>query len=179
MSSPNNAIQIYVRSPNSTIPNDYHITTTPEDNIASVKQKIHDTLEVQPNVEDQRLIFQGKILSDQDLIKNVLKKVDQSMPQIFHLVVKSGLTTEPLAQTITPVNQPQSSYGINSTNSFFRHRFQSQFDSSFENSFFQSAPVPLPTGPNFNTPISQNTPVHPYLATTLGLPPQYQYVLIK
>ncbi|KAK9718571.1 hypothetical protein K7432_005421, partial [Basidiobolus ranarum] len=35
------------------------------------------------------------------------------------------------------------------------------------------------TYPNFNTPISQNTPVHPYLATTLGLPPQYQYVLIN
>ncbi|ORX95022.1 hypothetical protein K493DRAFT_337531 [Basidiobolus meristosporus CBS 931.73] len=97
MSSPQ-TVTIYVRAPNGSFTN-YHINTTPESSIASIKQHICTSSTFKPSPQDQRLIFQGKLLSDEELVGEIFGKANASASRGFYLVLRSGATDK--CQTYT------------------------------------------------------------------------------
>ncbi|KAI8581334.1 hypothetical protein K450DRAFT_232543 [Umbelopsis ramanniana AG] len=90
-------LTIHVRSPSLT--ETLVVNATIHDKILSVKQSLQNIHPYNPDTASQRLIYAGRQLKDEDILSNVLNKVNESNIFIFHLVVKPG--------GMNPVPQPR------------------------------------------------------------------------
>ncbi|KAJ3227765.1 hypothetical protein HK099_000438 [Clydaea vesicula] len=71
-------------------PGDYQIAVPKEAQVYNLKLKIQLTFPNNPLVANQRLIFQGKLLNDELLLKDLLSnKIEEGMNPTFHLVIKN------------------------------------------------------------------------------------------
>ncbi|CAG8621001.1 25456_t:CDS:2 [Gigaspora rosea] len=94
-------VRIFIRSPTTTLPDDFSILTSLDSSVLTLKRAIFETHPTKPNVRDQRLIYRGRVLNDSDTIINVLRS-ELATDQIFHLVVKPSLQTS--AETTSTTN---------------------------------------------------------------------------
>ncbi|CAB4399994.1 unnamed protein product [Rhizophagus irregularis] len=110
-----NKIRIFIRSPTTPLPDGYSILTNIDSSVLYLKQTIFETHPLKPVVRDQKLIYRGRVLSDNDLIESILKDGLES-DQTFHLVVKPSF--QAIAETtgipISPPNSHSSSQNIRS-----------------------------------------------------------------
>ncbi|KAI8967675.1 hypothetical protein BDF20DRAFT_917291 [Mycotypha africana] len=67
------------------------VKTTLNSDIGSLKRTIEDIVPNHPPPTHQRLIYCGMMLTDNDYLKDILKKVDNDIQPTFHLVVKPSL----------------------------------------------------------------------------------------
>ena|SRR6266498_233329 len=100
-------VKIFIRSPTTTLPDGYFILSNLDSSVLSLKQTIFETHPLKPAVRDQKLIYRGRVLSDNDLIENILKDGLET-DQTFHLVVKPSFQT--IAETTGIPISPPSSY---------------------------------------------------------------------
>ncbi|CAG8756423.1 32406_t:CDS:2 [Gigaspora margarita] len=94
-------VRIFIRSPTTTLPDDFSILTSLDSSVLTLKRAIFETHPTKPNVRDQRLIYRGRVLNDSDTIINVLRS-ELATDQIFHLVVKPSFQTS--AETTSTTN---------------------------------------------------------------------------
>ncbi|RIA82907.1 hypothetical protein C1645_787459 [Glomus cerebriforme] len=110
-----NKVRIFIRSPTTPLPDGYSILTSIDSSVLFLKQTIFETHPLKPVVRDQKLIYRGRVLSDNDLIENVLRDGLET-DQTFHLVVKPSFQT--IAETtgipISPPNPRSSPQNIRS-----------------------------------------------------------------
>ncbi|CAG8587240.1 21981_t:CDS:2 [Dentiscutata erythropus] len=85
-------VRIFIRSPTTSLPDDFSILTSLDSSVLTLKRTIFETHPTKPNVRDQRLIYRGRVLNDSDTIINVLRS-ELATDQIFHLVVKPSFQT--------------------------------------------------------------------------------------
>ncbi|GBC05327.1 hypothetical protein RclHR1_06180012 [Rhizophagus clarus] len=110
-----NKVRIFIRSPTTPLPDGYSILTSIDSSVLYLKQTIFETHPLKPVVRDQKLIYRGRVLSDNDLIENVLKDGLET-DQTFHLVVKPSFQT--IAETTgIPISPPSSNSSSQNTRS--------------------------------------------------------------
>lgn len=99
-------LTIHVRSPS--LSETLVVNATLHDKILSVKQSLQNIHPYNPDTASQRLIYAGRQLKDEDILSNVLNKVNESNTFIFHLVVKpGGMNTTPQPRRPVPVKAPE------------------------------------------------------------------------
>ncbi|KAI8142045.1 hypothetical protein BJV82DRAFT_714509 [Fennellomyces sp. T-0311] len=64
------------------------LTTDRDASVRSLKRLIHTVHPKKPSINDQRIIFGGKLLNDADILSRILEKTDVDSIPTFHLVVK-------------------------------------------------------------------------------------------
>lgn len=66
-------LTVHIRSP--TLADSISVTTSLDATIIALKRTLQDVHPARPDPADQRLIYQGKLLADTDVLNKVLKKV--------------------------------------------------------------------------------------------------------
>ncbi|ORY97632.1 hypothetical protein BCR43DRAFT_490090 [Syncephalastrum racemosum] len=90
-----NRLTVQVRSPSLSETLTVHITRSATVN--ALKREITLCHPAQPNQEDQRIIYAGRLLHDDQTLAQILQKSDTMTMPTFHLVVKPLKATEPSA----------------------------------------------------------------------------------
>ncbi|KAI8799827.1 hypothetical protein BJ742DRAFT_844021 [Cladochytrium replicatum] len=104
---------IRVRCPSAATESDFIVDAKLSSTVRELKERLSVDSPWRPRVADQRIIFVGKVLEDSLSLRDALAKVDTSLPQTVHLVVRGGGVSpvrEPIhpkeAETSPPVDTP-------------------------------------------------------------------------
>ncbi|GAA5804613.1 hypothetical protein HPULCUR_010115 [Helicostylum pulchrum] len=102
-------IIIHVRSPslNETL----IVTTKLNATVLNLKESIEPVHPHHPTADNQRIIYSGKLLQDEELLCNIIKNAQDEAAPIFHLVVKPTLPSQSSSQSFSQpqtFHQPQS-----------------------------------------------------------------------
>jgi hypothetical protein len=168
-----NKVRIFIRSPTTPLPDGYSILTNIDSSVLYLKQTIFETHPLKPVVRDQKLIYRGRVLSDNDLIENVLKDGLET-DQTFHLVVKPSF--QAIAETtgipISPPNSQSSSQNIRSYQDYTQLSQQQNVADNVQN------PGHFYIAQNY---AQYNSQIQQLPATNLQFqfPMRYYYVMIK
>ncbi|CAG8491884.1 31579_t:CDS:2, partial [Racocetra persica] len=180
-------VRIFIRSPTTSLPDDFSILTSLDSSVLTLKRTIFETHPTKPNVRDQRLIYRGRVLNDSDTIINVLRS-ELATDQIFHLVVKPSFQTS-AETTGIPVSRPTST-----TNARIATPLTDQnFGTTGLTEFAQQPPnlnMPyfVPPSEHAHTYLQQQYSINPQQQNDIpvnqnfypiGLPLQYYYVMIN
>ncbi|CAI2189764.1 6119_t:CDS:2, partial [Funneliformis geosporum] len=178
-------VRIFIRSPTTPLPDGYCISTNPDSSVLSLKQIIFKTHPAKPAIRDQKLIYRGRVLSDNDLIEKVLKDGLET-DQTFHLVVKPSF--QAIAETtgipISPPNSHPTSQNHTSTSTQFSQINNSVQQQSIPNTIQNPGYIYMPQNhAQYNpsvTPLdpSQNQSQQP-LQQPFSIPMGYYYVTIN
>ncbi|ORY30425.1 hypothetical protein LY90DRAFT_81602 [Neocallimastix californiae] len=114
VSPKSNKIPLVIRCPFTTT--DLNIYIDPTHNVLHLKKKIYKEFPSNPKPSDQRLIFGGRIINNNEILQDVLKRqlLDLSTPPIIHLIINSLAIKH--AQTIKP-SSSNNSENVSTTNS--------------------------------------------------------------
>jgi len=66
-------MEILIKSPS--LIEDFAIKMRLSDSVATLKQQISQELPLHPSIEDQRLVYSGKLLRNEELLTDVFRKV--------------------------------------------------------------------------------------------------------
>ncbi|CAG8616967.1 7836_t:CDS:2, partial [Funneliformis mosseae] len=178
-------VRIFIRSPTTPLPDGYFILTNPNSSVLSLKQIIFKTHPAKPAIRDQKLIYRGRVLGDNDLIENVLKDGLET-DQTFHLVVKPSF--QAIAETtgipISPPNSHPTSQNHTSTSTHFSQITNSVQQQSIPNTIQNPGYIYMPQNhAQYNhsvTPLdpSQNQSLQPS-QQPFSIPMGYYYVMIN
>ncbi|CAG8544727.1 12856_t:CDS:2 [Dentiscutata heterogama] len=181
-------VRIFIRSPTTSLPDDFSILTSLDSSVLTLKRTIFETHPTKPNVRDQRLIYRGRVLNDSDTIINVLRS-ELATDQIFHLVVKPSFQTSSETTGI-PIARSTST----TTNARIATPLTDQsFGTTGLTDFAQQPPnlnMPyfVPPSEHAHTYLQQQYSINPQQQHDvllnqnfypIGLPLQYYYVMIN
>jgi len=114
--------KLRIKSPSAALP-DIYLEVALSDTILRVKELICDDYPQHPAPKDQKLVYSGRLLQDQEFIKNVLRFEDECTHYTIHLVCKIKEN-----KSATPNNRSSSStvsYNTSSTNPSANHESNS------------------------------------------------------
>ncbi|RUS15613.1 hypothetical protein BC937DRAFT_92234, partial [Endogone sp. FLAS-F59071] len=126
-------LTVHIRSP--TLADSFSVTTSLDATIIALKRALQDVHPARPDPADQRLIYQGKLLTDNDVLNKVLKKAvfDRSPSQHFpSFTNQSDLSTEPIFHLVVKPS---------STSTSTPHAYPSDFTNQLRQRNFSSAPA--------------------------------------
>ncbi|OZJ03739.1 hypothetical protein BZG36_03083 [Bifiguratus adelaidae] len=129
------ALKLRIRSP--TYAETLEIEIEQDKTVRDLKQRLNVSHPLKPAIKDQRLIFAGKLLNDDEYIQDILHKTDPLEVQTFHLVVK--LTTNSQAQNVSTAATPTSSRNATASQA------STPSNSSTPPPFLSNVPNVLPT----------------------------------
>ncbi|KAI9499276.1 hypothetical protein BDB00DRAFT_753678 [Zychaea mexicana] len=101
------SLTIQVRSPS--MSETLTLTTERNASVRSLKRLIHTVHPKKPSINDQRIIFGGKLLNDADTLSRILEKTNVDSIPTFHLVVKPTPVAATTDTTTTTNPLPSSS----------------------------------------------------------------------
>ncbi|KAG4101841.1 hypothetical protein H8356DRAFT_1652639 [Neocallimastix lanati (nom. inval.)] len=109
ISSKSNRIPLIIRCPFTTT--DLNILIDASHNVLHLKKKIYKEFPSNPKPSDQRLIFGGRIIQNNEILQDVLKRqlLDLSTPPIIHLIINSLAIQH--AKTVKPTSSNNSVNG--------------------------------------------------------------------
>ncbi|CDH61083.1 predicted protein [Lichtheimia corymbifera JMRC:FSU:9682] len=161
-SASSDTFTVQIRSPslNETLT----INTNKDASIRELKRLVHGIHPRNPHANDQRIIFGGRVLDDDEILGKILERADSSNIPTLHLVVKPSLTRNYASGSSSSItnNMPESSMPSSS-----QQTSTSQQQQPPSTPFF---PTSQPQGP----PQPQAVPGYPPL-----LPGGYQVVALN
>lgn len=113
----NDNIQLIIRCP--FITTDLNLYIDPDSTVLMLKKKIYKEFPTNPKPSDQKLIYGGRILHNIEIIADVLKRCDNTVPQTIHLVInsiaiKNVNKTSDVSSPSTKTNSPTSPSSVSS-----------------------------------------------------------------
>ncbi|KAJ2073524.1 hypothetical protein GGH13_001941 [Coemansia sp. S155-1] len=85
-------VQILVRSPSVTTPDDFSVHVELEQSIADLKQSIEASHHASPLAQGMRIIWKGRVLEDTDLVRSIYADEEASEAQTVHFVLNSPVS---------------------------------------------------------------------------------------
>jgi len=138
-------IDLVIKSPSATA-SDFRLKINISATISELKQAISVEYPSKPASSQQKLIFAGKLLRDEQIISEVLAQYDVSFPQTFHLVVSKQAPQTPVTPNVFQNinNQPLPNNGFQQFQNaqFFRNQpainpaFERRERNEFSNGLF-------------------------------------------
>jgi hypothetical protein len=116
-----NEIKLRIKSPSAVIP-DIYVDVGMDDTILRVKELIRDDYPSHPVPGDQKLVYAGRLLQNQDLVRNVLRFEDECVHYTIHLVCRikefqpSSSAALPSENSSLPTNHASSGSGLRQRN---------------------------------------------------------------
>mmetsp|Transcript_763 Transcript_763/g.1254 ORF Transcript_763/g.1254 Transcript_763/m.1254 type:complete len:419 (+) Transcript_763:73-1329(+) len=145
-------LQLVIKNPSGSV-SDFQLEVSSFYSVENVKERIHEKYPEKPAPGDQKLIFAGRILSNDALLLEVFKQHELSQPQTLHLVISQS--------SANPAPSPPSSSSSNTI---------------ANTSGSSSAPSSSPAVPNMDVPadISHLPPHIQQMAASYGVYAQMQ-----
>ncbi|KAJ2882324.1 hypothetical protein H4R27_003508 [Coemansia aciculifera] len=85
-------VQILVRSPSVTTPDNFSVHVGLEQSIADLKQSIEASHHASPLAQGMRIIWKGRVLEDTDLVRSIYADEEASEAQTVHFVLNSPVS---------------------------------------------------------------------------------------